>query len=386
MSSLIQNSRPVLVGHPFILIGMGEVVRSSFRAFQRVGIDVLLRDVYGAKSLINEDFKGEFKGHLVSKLSEAINIFCINGNEVSPTLDRVMNELPAGAYNIIYPFWELSIYPHEWAVELDRFDEVWTASEFVFNAVSKSVTKPVLHMPLATEVGISSFFGRRYFGIPESAYAFLFFFDFTSFIDRKNPFAVLKAFERFCEILPDEDVCLVMKTNSSASRPQHFARFEEALSKFRYRDRLTVINKTLTDNEIVNLVYCCDSFISLHRSEGFGRGMAEAMCLGKPVIATGYSGNLDFMDESNSCLVSYNLIPVEEEQYLYAKGQVWADPDIGQAASYMRRLVTDRQYGRKLGEVASRHIRTFFNYGAVGLKYASRIEEILKKRMPRGAK
>lgn len=368
------------MGHPFFLIGMGEVVRSSFRAFQRAGIDVLLRDIYGTKSLKNEDFKGEFKSHLVSKLSETINIFCINGNEVSPALDRVRDELPEGAYNIIYPFWELSIYPHEWAVELDRFDEVWTASRFVCEAVSKGVSKPVLHMPLATEIGLSSFLGRRYFGIPESAYAFLFFFDFTSYIERKNPFAVLKAFERLCEMLPDEDVCLVLKTNRSASRTQDFIRFEEVLSKFRYRDRLRVINNTLTDNEIVNLVHSCDSFISLHRSEGYGRGMAEAMYLGKPVIATGYSGNLDFMDESNSCLVSYNLLPVEEEQYLYAKGQVWADPDIGQAVSYMRRLVTDRQYGRKLGEAASRHIRTFFNYGAVGLKYASRIEEILQAK------
>ena len=125
-----------------------------------------------------------------------------------------------------------------------------------------------------------------------------------------------------------------------------------------------------------NLVRCCDCFVSLHRSEGFGRGMAEAMYLGKPVIGTGYSGNLDFMNEENACLVRYKLKDVEEGQYPYGEGQVWAEPDMDHAMYLMQKLLADRDYGRKLGSVASRHMRQFFSYRAIGLRYQGRIESI----------
>ena len=101
------------------------------------------------------------------------------------------------------------------------------------------------------------------------------------------------------------------------------------------------------------------------------------MFLGKPVIATGYGGNLDLMNETNSCLVRYKLIDVEEGQYPYAKGQVWAEPDIDHAVDHMLKLMDEPDYGRKLGQIASRHIRTYFSYRAVGLRYKQRLTEIL---------
>jgi glycosyltransferase involved in cell wall biosynthesis len=153
-----------------------------------------------------------------------------------------------------------------------------------------------------------------------------------------------------------------------------------ALDKSSCRDRLIVIDDLFTDNEIKNLVRCCDSFVSLHRSEGFGRGMAEAMLLGKPVVATGYSGNLDFMNERNSCLVRYHLVDVPEGAYPQAQGQVWAEPDIDHAVFHMLKLVDDRDCGRALGEIASRHIRTHFSNRAIGLKYKRRVDGILSGR------
>jgi len=104
------------------------------------------------------------------------------------------------------------------------------------------------------------------------------------------------------------------------------------------------------------------------------------MFLGKPVIATGYGGNLDFMNETNSCLLRYKLIDVEEGQYPYAKGQVWANAYIDHAVYHMLKLLDDRDYGRKLGGVASRHIRTYFSYRAIGLRYRDRLEEIVHRR------
>jgi glycosyltransferase involved in cell wall biosynthesis len=116
------------------------------------------------------------------------------------------------------------------------------------------------------------------------------------------------------------------------------------------------------------------------RSEGFGLGLITAMFLGKPVIATAYSANMDFMTERNSCLVRYDLCAVPDGAYPFGEGQVWADPDVDQAVEYMLRLVSDRDYARSIGEQASRDIRVDFSYRAAGLRYNHRIDEIAENR------
>ena len=373
---------PVLVGHPFAPIGMGEHIRCSWRAFQAAGLTLPLRDIYSLESRSDQAFEHEFGGRLVRRLSPGVNIFHINGDEVKQTSAHIGHDLPSGAYNIIYPLWELSIYPREWAKQLDHFDEIWAPSKFVFESIQKATTKPVFHMPLATEVWLTSFLGRRYFGLPENSYLFLFYFDFRSWVDRKNPVAAIEALEKVCTARPGENIRLVIKLNRPGdSSPQEagFPRFMRAIEQSKHADSVIVIDRILTDNGIKNLVRCCDCFISLHRSEGYGKGLAEAMFLGKPVIATGYGGNLDFMNETNSCLVRYKLIDVEEGQYPYARGQVWAEPNIDHAVYYMLKLLDERDYGRRLGDIASRHIRTYFSYRAIGLRYKNRLEEILHK-------
>jgi glycosyltransferase involved in cell wall biosynthesis len=371
---------PVLIGHHFASHGMGEHIRCTFRAFRSAGLTLSLNDIYSLGSQIDPDFAKEFGNHLVKHLSSFTNIFHINGAGVEEALRYIGNNYPLSAYNIIYPTWELSIYPEEWAQQLEHFNEIWVPSQFVFDSITKVVSKQVFHMPLSVEVRLSSFLGRRYFELPESSYLFLFCFDFNSYIDRKNPFAVIKAFEKACSARPGIDTRLVIKLNrdiNSSEGTKSLPRIIEAVDHCQYRDKVIIIDKVFSDNEIKNLIRCCDCFISLHRSEGFGRGMVEAMILGKPVIATAYSGNLDFMNETNSCLVRYNLINVEEGQYPYAKGQVWADADIDHAVYYMLKLLDDRDYGRRLGDIASSHIKTYFNYRAIGLRYRERLDRIL---------
>ncbi len=374
---------PVLVGHPFAPIGRGEDVRCSFRAFRAIGLDLPIRNVYSLESRSDKALEHELGGRLVQRLSSNVNIFHLNGDEVEQALAHIGRDAAPGAYNIIYPQWELSVYPREWARQLDRFDELWAPSKFVFDSISQAAAKPVFHVPLATEVRLTSFLGRRYFGLPENSYLFLFYFDFSSYIDRKNPFAVIKAFEKVLAGVPAAQTHLVIKLNRGISSPQgerHYQRFSAEVESSRYRDRIIIVDRLLTDNEVKNLVRCCDCFVSLHRSEGYGRGLAEAMYLGKPVIATGYSGNLDFMDETNSCLVRYSLINVEEGQYPYSEGQVWAEPDIDHAVHHMLKLVDNQDYGRQLGQVASHHIRVHFSYRASGLRYQNRLEQILPRK------
>ena len=137
-----------------------------------------------------------------------------------------------------------------------------------------------------------------------------------------------------------------------------------------------LIERGLTDNETKNLVHSCDCFVSLHRSEGIGRFLAEAMYMGKPVIATGWSGNMEFMNRDVACLVSYRLVPVREGDYPFWENQLWADPNVDEAAGWMVRLVDQPDWGRRLGERASRHIRSRFSYRAIGLQYVERLAQI----------
>lgn len=372
---------PVLVGHPLAPIGRGEDIRSSFRCLQRAGFPAAVYDVSPPRYYSDTDLAHEFKDHLVRSFSSNINIFYLNGDEIGNILDRAAGILPVSAYNVIYPQWELGIYPNEWTAQFTRFDEVWAPSFFVYQCLRQATTKPVFHFPLSTQIEIALFLGRRYFCLPESAYLFLFCFDLRSFMERKNPLSVVKTFGQVIDARKQHDMRLVIKLHGRDSSAKGRAAFRELMAEIdqcNARDKIIVIDRVFTDNEIKNLIRCCDCFVSLHRSEGFGRGMAEAMLLGKPVVATGYSGNLEFMNDRNSCLVRYRLIEVGEDNYPHGENQVWADPDIEHAVSHMLRLVDDRNYGRALGRTASQDMRTHFSNRAIGLRYKRRIDEILR--------
>jgi glycosyltransferase involved in cell wall biosynthesis len=372
---------PILVGHPFAPIGMGEHIRCSFRAFRAAGYQLFVRDIYNLDRKVDQDFQEELDNHLIQHLDPQLNIFHINGDEIEQALSHLSIKLNEGAYNIIYPTWELSIYPEKWAKQINRFSEIWAPSHFVYESLLKVASKPVLHMPLATEVSLSSFLGRRYFNLPESSYLFLFYFDFRSYIYRKNPYAAINAFEMLCKARPNEDMRMVIKLNrdiGSSRNNAELSTFLDIIRNSKFSGQIIIIDKIMTDNEVKNLVRCCDCFVSLHRSEGYGRGMAEAMFLGKPVIATGYSGNLDFMNPNNSFLVKYQLKSVESGQYPYYDGQMWADPDIEEAVFHMITLLDNPELGYSLGKTACIDIRTFFSYRAIGTRYLNRLSEITK--------
>jgi glycosyltransferase involved in cell wall biosynthesis len=371
MTPVFTSRKVTLIGHPFVPIGMGEHLRSVFRSLLAVGTDVWVRDVYGG-SRAEPTILSELSPRLTRRYSSDINLFCLNGDEVEPILKHIGE--PLEGWNVIYPAWELSQFPKEWAAQLSMFDEIWTTSNFTYNAIRKAVATPVYHFPLAGEITLGTFVGRRYFGIPESSFVFVFMFDFSSYIQRKNPFAVLQAFEQLCQRRPNDDVQLVLKVKGGESRPDDYAMFRDQVAK--YRDRVVVIDGLLSEDEVKNLIRCCDAFISLHRSEGFGLGLAAAMFLGKPVVATAYSGNMEFMREDCACLVGYSLVEVSQGAYPFGEGQKWAEPNMDEAVDYMIRLSSDREYARRIGDAASRYIRTNFSYRATGLRYMDRINAI----------
>lgn len=368
----------VLVGHPFSAIGMAEHVRSAWRAFKAAGTEPGLIDIYGMDRGKDPDFEREFARHVVPTLSEKTNLFCINADEVEQAMG-VLEHLGSGpafqkAYNIIYPAWELAKYPEPWAKILDRFDEVWAPSDFIREAIVPTTTRPVVHMPLAVELTVSSLLGRRHFGIPENAFVCLFFFDFSSYSERKNPFAMLEAFEKLVAQRPHAPLHAVVKYKGGDDGNPARKALEARIRAM--GGQIQAITRQLSDNEIKNLVRCADAFVSLHRSEGFGRGPAEAMIMGRAAVATNYSGNLDFMTPETSLLVDCEIIPVAQGAYLFGEGQVWADPSVDHAVELIGGLLDDPAAARALGARARRHIRTHFSARAVGLRYVSRLEEL----------
>jgi glycosyltransferase involved in cell wall biosynthesis len=368
------DDRLRVVGHPTAAIGMGEHARSVWRALTEVGLPAGLVDIYGPQGVADVEFTAPFAQALLAEAGTGVNIYCINGDEVEGAFGhmRHRNILAKGSRNIIYPAWELERYPAEWAKHLQRFDEIWAPSAFIRDAIARTVTKPVVHMPLACEVRRRGLRSRRRFGVRDSAYAFLFAFDFLSYVERKNPFAVIEAFRGLVKERPFQDVTLVIKTNNSDRRPEMAARFEAAVREL--RDHIVVIDATLSELEMKALIGLCDCFVSLHRSEGFGRGLSEAMALGKPVIATAYSGNMDFCNEATARLVPYALVPVGQDEYPHWEDQHWADADVEAATRAMRDLVDDPASGRALGARARAHLMKDFSYLAIGLRYMKRLE------------
>lgn len=367
-----------VVGHPSAPIGMGEHARSVYRAIKMTGEDVKLVDIYGPPESADEQLIATYSSDLSLSLGGGVNIFCINGDEVELAFQvlRERNLKSPSSKNVIYPAWELSRYPDEWAKILDQFDEVWAPSEFIAQALVPATKANVVHMSLACEIGTRGLLSRKHFGVPDSSYCFLFAFDFLSYIERKNPYAVLEAFEKALQSRPDSDVRLIIKLNNTDRKPEAFAQFRSHYSKF--RDRVVLINGSLSDLEMKSLMWLSDCFVSLHRSEGFGRGISEAMVLGKPVIATGYSGNMDFCTAESCFLVPYDLIPVGPTEYPHWQGQVWADADVDVAAEYMISLIDKPFVGEIKGRTARSYMASNFSFLNRGLDYANRCAELMK--------
>jgi len=355
---------------------MGEHSRSVFKALQAAGADVRMVDIYGPEPSADQVLINSYAEYLSPMLGNGINIFCINADEVNQAFSvlKDRNLKAPKSRNIIYPAWELSRYPDEWGRILDDFDEAWAPSRFIAEALKTATSLPVIHMPLACEIRERGLVSRRHFGLPDSAYCFFFAFDFLSYLERKNPYAVLNAFESALDMRPDTDVRLVIKLNNTHRKTVDFDRFKSHFSKF--RDRIILIDGTLSDLEMKALVWLCDCFVSLHRSEGFGRGISEAMTLGKPTIATNYSGNLDFCSDETSFLVPCTLVKVGPGQYPHWQDQIWADADVKVAAQHMVNLMDNPALGWQKGSRARQKMMVDFSFLSRGLAYSSRCEKL----------
>ena len=206
---------------------------------------------------------------------------------------------------------------------------------------------------------------------------FLFIFDMSSTLERKNPLGLISAFKQAFQ--SGEKVSLVIKVSRGERHPDEFHRLLNAAK----RVGAIVIDQRLAREELNGLIAACDCYISLHRSEGLGLTLAEAMMLSKPTIATAYSGNLDFMDEKNSLLVGYDLVEIQSDAGPYEKGHRWADPSIPEAVNAMRWVFNHPEEARLLGEHARLSTIGCFSPERCGSKMLDRLNQIQSERTRR---
>jgi glycosyltransferase involved in cell wall biosynthesis len=224
-------------------------------------------------------------------------------------------------------------------------------------------------MPLPVPPPPEAVQSRADFGLPEEAFIFLFTFDVSSQMARKNPLGLIRAFRR--AFPSPHGVTLVLKfTNAEYDRTAVRELQREATSG------VVLLGGYMSRQELGSLMRCADCYVSLHRSEGFGIGIAEAMALGKPVIATGYSGNADLMTPENSYPVDYRIVPIERDHGPYLRGYSWAEPDLNHAAALMRQVVENRAESAARGSLAARQIAGTRTPARTGAGVRSRLEAI----------
>lgn len=279
-----------------------------------------------------------------------------------------------GKYNIAYFAWELPEFPDAWTSSFRYFDEIWCPSDFTTAAIRQKSPLPVLTFPHA--IGFAPPHGpvaslRARFQLPRDRFLFLTLFDLNSYAARKNPQAVVAAFRR--SGLAGRGAALVVKVQNAAGNPQDFAALQESL---RDLPDTVLIAETLSRSDVYALEAACDCFVSLHRSEGFGLAVAECMRLGKPVITTDWSATAEFARADNSFPVRAKLVTLEQNHGPYARGSIWADPDIDHAAEGMRTLFHDPALAARIGQAAQATITARFAPAVVGEQYRRRLESI----------
>jgi glycosyltransferase involved in cell wall biosynthesis len=385
-----------LIGHAFNIFGLGEYLRMMAKALDAGGIP------YGVVNIPIGNGSSDQDRTLESKLLPAdqpapyaFNIFCMTAD--MHLIQALYRGLTAQHYSIATWFWELEKWPDPLLTALDVADEYWPCTRLIEHALhgarsfraeqgfQASGWPPIIRMPPVMDLGPTCHLNdlssnrhetRKAYGLNQQAVLFNFVFDLNSTISRKNPQAVLKTFQQaFAD--PASDVGLVIKT-FPPKRPEPL--WEELKATAARDPRITIIEADLDRPSILALLACCDVYVSLHRSEGLGIGLAEALQLGLDVIATNYGGNTDFCTGPLAHPIPYQLIPVPAGDYPHHQGMQWAEPDLNAAVEVMQAVAYKRSLSPTADQTTVDSYRQRFSAQKVGAHYRGRLEQLWQAR------
>jgi glycosyltransferase involved in cell wall biosynthesis len=357
-----------VVGYFRSELGTGEAARAMVRALDAVAIPAL--PIHGQTVPLSRQ-NHPYETAAPEDAPFPVNLICMNADMLPEFARQVGTEFFAGRYSVGLWFWEVGTFPERWRDSFSLLEEVWAPTAHIAAALEPLATVPVRTVRVPVAPALSELRSRADLGLDPDAFTFLFSFDYLSVAERKNPLATISAFSRAFD--PEDGARLVIKCINAERDPAYHERVRAAVAD---RPDITLTDRYLSPVDNANLVALCDCYVSLHRAEGLGLVLADAMWHGKPVIATGYSGNLDFMTADNSVLVDYELVAIGEDFDPYPAAGTWAQPDVEQAAGHMRRLFEDRDLARRIGAAAADSIRFTHSPEAAGQILAQRLETI----------
>ncbi len=353
--------------------GLGELARATVRALQAVDYPVTLVSTEHAPAWQAAAPPDD------TRVPRPFSIVHLNPDGVHKERARLgLEERPGRHHRIGYWAWELEEMPPEWREAFADFDEVWTCSRHAAASLTAWAPVPVQTMWPCVEEDPAT-------GVPRvqenSAFTFLFIYDQLSETARKNPLGLLQAFRR--AFRPDDRVRLVLKTANGALRPEAMKQVQDAAADLPVLLPVQIIDEHMPRAGVLSLLRDSDAYVSLHRAEGFGLTLAEAMSAGKPVIATYYSGNVDFMTPWNSFPVPYSLVEIASNEGPYPRGGVWAEPDLEAAAHLMRHVFERREEAKIVAARGQADIRRLLSPRVCGERLQERLIAIRRHGLGR---
>jgi glycosyltransferase involved in cell wall biosynthesis len=353
--------------------GWGALARGYIRALRYLGVTMRLEDFSALTSNRSGD-RTVLSGNALADWD--VNLMCIDAGQHFAVLSNADDDLLDRRYNIGAWAWELPRFPDRWYDRFAYYDEIWVGSSFIASALSHISPIPVIRIPpVMTRVApvtpdeTPSDWTREW-KRRQDEFLFLFLFDVHSHLARKNPLAVIEAFRQAFQ--PSEPVRLILKCVNASSDLSGLAEMRSRATGA----AIEIHDGYIPSAEVRGLMSSCDAYVSLHRSEGIGLTIAEAMDLGKPVIATGWSGNTDFMDVSNAFPVGYRLVEIEQNVGPYHEGEVWAEPSVEHAAALMRWVVDHPDQARTRGDAARQTIQRDYSEEAIAGLIRQRLDLI----------
>jgi glycosyltransferase involved in cell wall biosynthesis len=357
------------------VMGTGEHARQLVEALRGQGVAVATTTLRPEGSPEDEELSARITGPQTA--SDAgpfahFNLLCANADMVPAVAAQLGDAFFDRRYTIGFWAWEVASFPTRFLPAFAHLDEVWVGSRHVREAVGAIATVPVLAIPQPVSLPQDAGQAAPPPGLPDG-FRFLFAFDYLSVFERKNPLATIDAFTRAFE--PGSGGRLIVKTLNEDLAPSAHERLRAAAAA---HPDVYLLERRLPRSQRDGLMAAADCYVSLHRAEGFGYTLAESMWLGKPVIATRYSGNLDFMNDDNSYLVDCRLVATGPGHDPYPAEGLWAEPDVDHAARLMREVYEHRDDAARRGEKSARDIRASHGPEAAGRAMRERLELLRK--------
>jgi glycosyltransferase involved in cell wall biosynthesis len=362
-----------IFGLPQYTLGIGEDARMASLVLNSIGWkhDFVKAPISCSANLID------------GSESIIVNSGPVDGNGIDlfsfPPIEMMRIAIEGGRGLIESPRYKIGAWPWElprWPESLSKLhlfvDEIWAQSDYVYECFSSIMGAKVFKVPMLVQVKNPNKIDKQVLGVDKSIFFFYSMFDGNSRLTRKNPLAAVRA---FLKAFPKKNthVALLIKAMNITNDDPIWRQITLEASR---DSRILIHKEWLNSQSLINLMASCDALISLHRSEGFGRVLAEAMLLGQSVIATNFSGNLDFCKQDNSYLVNGDLVPVKKGEYLLYENQYWMDPDIDLASDQLLRVFNDPVERKEKALKGKKLIETNYSIASVGEQYRKRLNSI----------